>query len=45
MILALESLHTGGIVHWDLKPQNVMIDENMHVKVIDFDAALDMNGN
>ena len=44
MISALEALHKEGIVHRDLKPQNVMIDANMHCKVIDFDAALDMNG-
>ena len=44
MISALEALHKEGIVHWDLKPQNVMIDANLHCKVIDFDAALDMNG-
>jgi serine/threonine protein kinase len=33
-------LHSKDIVHLDLKPENIMIDENFDLKIIDFDAAL-----
>mmetsp|Transcript_12227 Transcript_12227/g.21202 ORF Transcript_12227/g.21202 Transcript_12227/m.21202 type:complete len:353 (-) Transcript_12227:638-1696(-) len=33
---AMEHLHTHNIIHRDLKPANLMVDENMHVKLLDF---------
>lgn len=36
---ALEVLHTLGIVHRDVKPENIMIANNGEVVLIDFDAS------
>lgn len=36
---ALEFLHSNRIIPKDIKPENVMIDNNGTVKLIDFDAA------
>lgn len=36
---ALNFLHSNKIIHKDIKPENVMIDNNGNVKLIDFDAA------
>lgn len=36
---ALETVHEMGIWHLDLKPGNIMVDRNGHVKLIDFGAS------
>ena len=36
---ALDSLHTLGYVHCDLKPNNILLDEKLNVKVIDLGQA------
>ena len=36
VILSLEYLHSLGIIHKDIKPENILISKNGHFKVTDF---------
>jgi len=37
---AMRDAHTSGLVHGDIKPSNLMIDENGRVRILDFGLAL-----
>ncbi|GAB2226330.1 hypothetical protein Droror1_Dr00022132 [Drosera rotundifolia] len=39
LVLALEYLHSLGIVYRDLKPENILIQSNGHLMLVDFDLA------
>lgn len=39
MVDILEYMHSKGVAHRDLKPSNLLLDENFHIKLVDFGTA------
>ena len=39
LVDSVEYIHSKGIVHFDIKPDNVMVSENSDIKLIDFGGA------
>ena len=43
ILIGMEQLHSRSIIYRDLKPDNVMIDKQGHIKIIDFGFAKKLN--
>ncbi|KAL1517229.1 hypothetical protein ABEB36_001021 [Hypothenemus hampei] len=43
MVLAIDSIHRLKYVHRDIKPDNVLLDANGHIRLADFGSCLKLN--
>jgi serine/threonine protein kinase len=44
-VLAVGELHNKGIMHRDLKLENILVDDQGYLKIIDYGLAKIMQGN
>lgn len=42
VILALEYLHEKGFIYRDMKPENILMDEDGHLKLTDFGLSKEL---
>ena len=45
MILAIDSIHRLRYVHRDIKPDNVLLDANGHIRLADFGSCLRLSAD
>ena len=41
IVEGLVHIHTQGMIHRDLKPQNIFLDSSGHIKIGDFESCFD----
>lgn len=45
LLSAVKHCHDNGIYHYDIKPENILVDNNKNIKLIDFDNSFIRNNN
>ncbi|XP_065819814.1 rho-associated protein kinase 2 isoform X2 [Labrus bergylta] len=43
VVLALDAIHSMGFIHRDIKPDNMLLDQNGHLKLADFGTCMKMD--
>ncbi|XP_066532588.1 rho-associated protein kinase 2b [Hoplias malabaricus] len=43
VVLALDAIHSMGFIHRDIKPDNMLLDRNGHLKLADFGTCMKMD--